>query len=159
MIGPIPCMWTGNAFVPLERALRAARAEFGEGEVVPLVRHEERSMASHGHYFAALHDLWANLPEREAERFPTPDHLRRYALIHTGWRDERSIVCGSKAEAQRMAAFMVPLDPYAIVVPSEAVVRVWVAKSQSMKAMGKADFQKSKDDVLGFVSQMVGVPV
>lgn len=158
MNAPFRAVWTGEAWVPEDRFVKAIRAEFGEGEVVPLVRHEDRSGASHNHYFATLNDLWESLPEEEAERFPTGEHLRKYALIRTGWRDERSIVCASRAEALRLAAFVRPMDLYAVVAVSEAVVRVWTAKSQSLKAMGKADFQRSKDDVLGFVSQMIGVP-
>src|SRR3546814_9642927 len=57
-------------------------------------------------------------------RFATPDHLRRWALIRAGYRDERSIVCASKAEAQRLAAFIKPMDDYAVVLVSEAVVKV-----------------------------------
>ena len=157
-MSPFRAIWAGGAFVPEDRFLGTVRAEFGEGEIVPLVRHEDRSGASHNHYFATLADLWESLPEGEADRWPTVEHLRKYALIRTGWRDERSIVCASRAEALRLAAFVRPMDPYAVVAVSEAVVRVWTAKSQSLRAMGRQDFEKSKQNVLDFVADMIGVP-
>jgi hypothetical protein len=91
----------------------------------------ERSSASHRHYFAAVYDAWLNLPEIDAERFPTADHLRKYALIRAGYCDTRELVCASKAEAVRVGAFMKPMDPYALVAISGAVVRVYTAKSQA----------------------------
>lgn len=136
---------------------RAADRAYVIGEVYRLVPHEERSARSHNHYFASLHEAWTNLPEEAAERFPSVDHLRKWALIKAGFRDERSIACSSKAEAQRIAAFVKPMDEFAVVVVREAVVVVLTAKSQSVKAMGKQDFQASKDAVLEIVSELIGV--
>ena len=55
-----------------------------------------------------------------------------------------------------MAAFVKPMDEFAIVTVSEAVVNVWTAKSQSVKAMGKKDFQASKDAVMAILAEMIG---
>lgn len=155
---PLYCRWTGEAFEPAT-SLWAKRAdqEYVVGEVYHMAPIEERSASSHRHYFAALHDAWANLPEDIADRFMTVDHLRRYALIRTGYRDERSIVASSAAEARRIAAFIKPMDEFAVVSVHESAVLVWTAKSQSMRAMGKAMFQRSKDDVLSFVAEIIGV--
>lgn len=117
---------------------------------------EERSSNSHNHYFSALREAWTNLADEDAARFPSVDHLRKRALIKAGYHDERSIVCASKAEAQRVAAFVRPMDEYAIVLVSEAVVRVLTAKSQSTKAMGKDVFQQSKTAVLETIAAMIG---
>lgn len=141
--------------VPLRAKL--ADQAFVIGETYTLVEHHERSHASHAHYFAAVKEAWLNLPEEGAERFATEEHLRKFALIKSGYHDERSIVCGSKAEAQRVAAFVKPLDDFAIVVAKEAVVTIYTAKSQSMKAMGKFVFQASKEAVLETLAAMVGV--
>ena len=153
---PIPFQWDGEAMVPAASYRRRCDREFVVGAFYHLVQHEERSSASHAHYFASVADAWRNLPEDLAERFPSPEHLRKYALIKAGYADERSIVCASKAEAQRVAAFIKPLDSYAIVTASEAVVKVYTPQSQSKKAMGKAVFQASKDAVLTIVAQMIG---
>lgn len=154
---PIPMRWTGEAMQPLPRFASEADRSFVIGKVYRLVEHQERSQNSHAHYFAALHEAWQNLPENLADQFPTPEHFRKRLLIKAGYRDERSIVCGSKAEAQRVAAFVKPMDEYAVVTVSEAVVRVYTAQSQSMRAMGKAAFQDSKQKVLDLAAEMIGV--
>jgi len=41
-------------------------------------------------------------------------------------------------EAQRIAAFIKPMDTYAMVIVNECVVTVYTAKSQSLKAMASA---------------------
>lgn len=151
---PIKFRWDGEAMAPLDP--RAADREYAIGETYPLVVYEGRSQASHDHFFAALHDAWLNLPEAATERFPTKDHLRKYALIKTGYRDERSLACSSKAEALRVAAFVRPQDDFAVVIVSGSLVTVYTAKSQSKKAMGKAVFQQSKDAVLTYVAGLIG---
>lgn len=130
---------------------------FVVGDTYRMTEHYERSAASHSHFFAALNDAYDSIPDEMRDEYPTVEHLRKKALIKKGYADERSIVCASKAEAQRLAAFMKPMDDYAIIVPSEAVVRVWTAKSQSKKAMGAKAFQESKQAVLDFVDDLLGV--
>lgn len=154
---PVSCVWDGDAFVPLPRFARLCDKHFAVGESYPLIVHEERSQASHSHYFAALNEAWKNLREDVADRFPTSEHLRKWALVKAGFADERSIVCASKAEAQRVAAFISPMDDYAVIVVREATIKVFTAKSQSMRAMGKADFQASKEAVLDVISGMIGI--
>lgn len=154
---PLLCVWDGEYFIPAgPHWLRQADKNFVVGQRYPLEVREERSPQTHAHYFACLNDVWQNLPEALAERFPTADHLRKWALIRCGYADQRSVVCASKAEAQRVAAFIKPMDEFAVVLAKDAVVTVWTAKSQSMKAMGKKDFQASKDKVLDFVASLIG---
>ena len=156
---PVPFQWSGEAMEPTRGFVALANKQFVVGEVYTLAEADlSRSQASHRHYFAAVYDAWLNLPESETERFPTSEHLRKYALIRAGYRDERSIVCSSKAEAVRVGAFVKPMDEYAIVAISEAVVRVYTAKSQAPRAMGRKVFQESKDAVLGILSDMIEVP-
>lgn len=159
MPAPILFQYQGDGEFRTPSSFWASHAdrEFVVGETYKLVEHHERSQASHGHFFAALAGGWGNLPEHLAEQYPSSEHLRKKALIWRGWRDERSIVCATHAEAQRVGAFIKPMDDFAVVTVKDAVVRVWTAKSQSMKAMGKADFQKSKTDVLDFLDDLLGV--
>jgi ABC-type nickel/cobalt efflux system permease component RcnA len=51
------------------------------------------------------------------------------------------------------------MDDFAVVTVSEAVVTVYTAKSQSMRAMGKKAFAESKEAVLRILSEMLGVEV
>lgn len=155
---PIVFCWTDEgAMRPLSRFARMADAEFVIGEQYRLAAVEERSMVSHGHFFASLHEAWINLPEAEAERFPSAEHLRKWCLIKAGYFDQRSIVSASKAEALRIAAFIKPLDEFAVVTVSEAVVTVYTAKSQSYRAQGKKEFNASKQAVLEIAWGLVGI--
>ena len=126
-------------------------------EVYWLDEAKQRSVASHSHEFAFLAEAWRNLPEAMADQLPSPEHLRKRALIETGWFTETMIDVGSKAGALRVAAFARAKAEFAHVVTRGAVVVVREAKSQSRRAMNRADFQKSKDDVIGFVSALIGV--
>lgn len=119
----------------------------------------ERSSESHRHYFAAIAEGWKNLPEIFAERLVTPEHLRKYALIKAGYADSHSIACSSKAEAQRIAAFIEPIDEFAVITVDQATVTRWTAKSQSYKAMGKKVFGESKQAVLDVIAALIDVSV
>ena len=158
MEAPLIFQWTGEAMVPASPFwARKADVAYVVGETYKMVEHHDRSANSHRHFFATVHDAWQTLPDELLETYPTSEHLRKKALIRTGHRDERSIVCASKAEALRLGAFIRPMDDYSIVDVREAVVRVWTAKSQSTKAMGAKAFQQSKSDVLDFIDALLGV--
>jgi hypothetical protein len=154
---PILCEWSGEAFVPQARFAKLCDREFVIGEVYPLVEEHGRSQRSHNHFFAAVSEAWQNLPPPYDAMLPTAEHARKYALIKAGYCDQQSHVCGSKAEAQRLRALIAPLDDFAVIDVKDAVVTVYRAKSQSTKAMGREAFQKSKDDVLGVLTEMIGV--
>ena len=154
----IPMRWDGEALTPVsQRWAKEADRQYVIGEVYRIEAVEDRSMRSHSHFFAVINEAWMNLPEDKAEAFPTPDHLRRYALIKANYCDTRTIACSSRAEAHKVAAFIKPMDTFALVVPFDDTVTVWTAKSQSLKAMGRKDFQKSKTAVLDIISSMIGV--
>lgn len=134
-----------------------ADEDYVVGAVYVMEERKDRSSNSHNHFFASVGDAWKTLPDELLENYPTADHLRKKALVWKGWRDERTIACASKAEAERVSAFVKPMDDFAVVTVRDAVVRVWTAKSQSMKAMGAKDFQQSKQDVLDFIDDLLGV--
>lgn len=156
MSTPMLWTWTGDAMEPMKRFQKACDAEFVIGEVYRLEEVKERSRRSHSHYFASVHNGWMNLSEDEAERFPTAEHLRKHCLIHCGYRNERTLVASTKAEALRIAAFMRPANEYAIIVVRECTVVELTAKSQSQKAMGAKEFQESKTAVLDMIASIIG---
>lgn len=157
MNAPLPFQWNGEAMVIRPSFQKRADELFVIGESYTMEVVEERSAASHRHYFAAINEAWANLPEHLADQFPTAEHLRKKALIRAGYRDERTFVCASRAEAIRLAAFLRPIDDYAVVsIDGTAVVQL-TAKSQSQKVMGKDAFLKSKADVLETLADLIGV--
>jgi len=157
MTAPVAFEWDGEAMVPLKRFQRLCDQQYVIGQTYTMVEEQQRSRRSHDHFFASVDEAWRNLREDIAENFASPDALRKWALIRAGFRDERSIVCSSKAEARRIAAFIKPMDEFAVVLVRDAVVKVCTAKSQSLKAMGRADFQASKTAVLEILSGMIGV--
>lgn len=136
---------------------RRADLAYVVGETYRLVEHHDRSQSSHNHYFALINEAWQTLPDHMLDEYPTAEHLRKKMLIRCGYADERSIVCASKAEAQRVAAFVKPMDDYAVIAVREAVVRVYTAQSQSTKAMGATVFQESKTKVIDAIADLLGV--
>ena len=155
---PVPLAYHGEGTFKVTSPYWANLADrhFAVGEVVSMIRHEHRSSASHNYFFAAVADAHANLPDDIAVRFPSPDSLRRWALIQAGFCDQHTFACASKAEAQRLAAFIKPIDEYSVVVAKEATVTRYTARSQSMKAMGKKDFELSKEGVLDAIAKLIG---
>lgn len=155
----IPSVWTGEVFEPINpRFVRLANERYGKGEVLNLEHIEERSSASHRHYFACVNEAWKNLPEDKASEYPTAEHLRKRALIKAGFATMTDYVCSTKAEAVRWAQNLrKEADEYAVVLVSDSVVRVLKAQSQSQKAMGKERFQASKDAVLTAIADLIGV--
>lgn len=156
---PLPWLWNGEALVPpSQHWARRADASLVVGQTYTLEERQERSSKSHAHYFACVADLWQSLPDSLSTNFPTPEHLRKHALIQSGYRDERSIVCASKAEALRVAAFIRPMDDFAAIIVRDALVIVLTAKSQNLRSMDRATFAASKQAVLDYLSDLVGVP-
>ena len=148
-------IWRDGTFVPEGRLAEFCDAEFGEGEVVSFERHEERSIRSHNHYFACIAEAWNNLPDTDG-RFPNPEALRKWALIRNGYCTESSIVCDTPEQAHTVAAFMGFTEGMVIVV-KENVVKRFIARSQSVKAMNKDEFQRSKTDVLDTLAELIRV--
>lgn len=155
---PIMMQWDGEAMVPASPYWEThADKQFVMGETYKLAEHHDRSGVSHSHYFASITNAWNTLPDDLLTEYPSAEHLRKKMLVKCGYADERSIVCASKADALRLAAFIKPMDEYAVVTAREAVVRVYTAQSQSMKAMGKQEFQQSKQAVLEEIDKLLGV--
>jgi hypothetical protein len=157
MSAPIPCRWDGEVLRPHGRFQKQAERQFVAGQVYPIAVEQPRSRETHNHYFAAIEEAWRNLPEGIAEQFPTSEHLRKFCLIKAGHANARSVVCSNQVEAHRIAIFVKPIDPYAVVTCSGNVVTLYTAKSQSLKAMDRKTFQESKSAVLEILSDMIGV--
>lgn len=159
-LAPFNCVWTGDVFVPRPHVLERIREEVGAGEVVQLTLRdadEDRTQKSHNHYFACIKEAFNTIPEAMEERWGSTEHLRKWALIQAGYRNERTFSAASKAEALRLAAFIRPMNEFAVVIVREAVVVEWTAKSQSRLAMGKTDFGASKKAVLAKIAEVLGV--
>jgi hypothetical protein len=152
---PLAFQWDGEAMKPING--RRADAFYTVGERYIMAPVSQRSDATHKHEFAWLREAWMSLPDHLAEKFPTPEHLRKWALIRAGYSDSHTITCASKAEALRVAAFIRPIDEFAVVITNGATVTRYTAKSQSRRAMGAKEFQDSKTAIMEVVAKLLGV--
>lgn len=134
----------------------AKRLDYGQGEVITVEEVQERSLKSHAHYFLCITEAWRSLPEGLADDFPDAERLRKWALIKAGYATETKMKFRTNAEAIAAAAFIGTLDSYAICEVIGHLVTVWRAESQSMKSMKKERFQRSKDDVLRVIAELIG---
>jgi len=154
-------MWTSDlCMVPLGRHRKKCAEAFEIGETYRLEAVSDRSWKSHRHYFACVYEGWMNLGEAYGMEpwAATSEHLRKYALIKTGWYNSQTWTCGSRAEAGRTSvAIRSAVSEYSIIVPIGTTVVRYTAKSQAGPAMKAKDFQKSKDDVLTFIEGLIGL--
>jgi hypothetical protein len=119
------------AMVPAARYRNVAKRQYGatgsEHTLGPISKRDRRS---HNHFFAALGNLFDNIPERMQARWPTDEHFRKWLLIETGWFTEKEWSFeGRDAEkqAKRLAAFFRSEDEY---------LRCWVTSVEQ----GENDF-------------------
>jgi len=157
MMFPVEFRWDGKAMIPLPRFNALVRKQYTINDTYFLSVHEERSTASHRHYFACINEAWRNLPEKKVATYPTPEHLRKWALVRAGYYNERSIVCTSDDQADAVIAMIEALDEYAVIVAKKGTVKVFTAISQSVDNMTKEKFERSKQDVLAVLSEVIGV--
>lgn len=142
------------------RCLRPNSLTVQPGEVHGWQMVEARSMKSHDHFFACIHEAWKNLPEDLAEEFPSPDHLRKWALIKAGFCTSWTMACNSIGEATQLVELVKRLDRFAVVSPPiNATVTVYTADSQRRDAMGRKAFQEAKEKALHIVSELIGTDI
>lgn len=156
---PIKFVWTSDGkMVPASYWWgKRANQQFKVGEAVEMERWEERSGKSHRHEFAWLRTAWDSLPDHMVDQFPSSEHLRKFALIRTGFCTMTQYPCVSAAEAERWAQNLRPVDPYTIVKSDGEIVTVYTAVSQSSRSMGKTQFQKSKQAIIDYVAGLLNV--
>ena len=152
-------MFTGTGFAIQNSQIPYCQKEFGQGEIVMLERHEERTLNSHRAFFAFVNEAWKNLPEGLEQEYPTPAHLRKKLLIRLGWFDERSIVCDTERDAAVIGAYLAPIHETGIIVISGNVIKIYTAKSQSYAAMSKRNFEESKRAVVDALANLIQTSV
>jgi hypothetical protein len=152
-----PCAfeWDGEVMKPLNA--RRADAYYTVGERYLLAPVNQRSDISHKHEFAWLREAWMSLPESLADQYPTTEHLRKRALIDAGFYDESITDVGSNAAALRVASAFRAIDDFSLVIVRGPIVVRRTAKSQSRRAMGAAEFQRSKTAIMEVIAGILGV--
>jgi len=143
--------------VPWRRFQQLCDKQFVIGQDYRLDETQQRSQASHNHEFAWLHDAWLNLPESLASLYPSPEHLRKRALIEAGFYDEQIVDAGTKAAAIRVATAFRSREEFSVIIVRGCLVVLRTAKSQSRRSMDKKDFQASKQAIMEVIAAMIGV--
>lgn len=119
-------------------------------------RKAQRSHRSHGHFFARVNAAWDTMPDKLKKRWPSAVHLRKWALIKSGYCDIELFQFDTPEDAKTASTALKRADSYALVSVRDAEVRYFTAQSQSLEAMGKDDFQKSKDAVFNVIGELIG---
>lgn len=146
--------WDGDVMIPLPRFRDLCNKQFVVHEEYPLSIVENRSLASHNHYFAALNEGWQNLNEQDAKRFPTPETLRAWCLVECGYCTDTRYVMDTPKDAKSMGLLLRKLSPLAVITIKGNIVVHYEAESQSAAAMKKERFEASKAEVLALVASM-----
>lgn len=154
---PIPFRWDGEAMRPVSRR---PLTQFEIGEVYILEEREDASDVSHKHFHATINTAWKTLPENVSSKFPTPTHLRKWALVKAGFYHVSHFPCRNHNDALRYGAFIRNYDDLAVITtegPERNVVAVYTAKSTRSRRMKKDEFQLAKQGVFNVLSEMLGV--
>lgn len=149
--------YDGEGFRLRHTQIEQADRQFAIGEWYWITQHEERSKESHGHFFACVTKVWENLPEPWDDQFPTPEHLRHFVLIKTGYRSESLIVFKDEAEARRTALLLHGENPFCVFHVDGNLIRRWEAESQKKRHMGVKRFQESKQACFDYFVNTFGI--
>jgi hypothetical protein len=152
-------VWDGSAMVPLDRFRALARRQFKPGKEYSLAPWRDSSDISRGHYFACVRKGWQNLPEEWSQEFPSEKALRKWCLVQEGYATHRQIPFMDPQDKQTLIDALRDIDPYVVLKVRGHVMDVWIAMSQDKATMGHAEFQRSKDRVLGRISEMCGISI
>lgn len=156
---PIHWRWDGEVMRPHRpRDQTRARIMYHEGDVYLLDAHDEVSAASRGHYFASLKDAWDSLPDEQLKRFPSVEHLRKWALVRAGYCVDDYRTYGTPEDAKIAARHIRAHSQFGVITVEGNIVLVRTARSQSSREMSREEFQESKTKVLNIVEDLLGVP-
>lgn len=156
-IPALPFQWDALEGVLRPRYPQRTASHLEDGKLYLMAVQKPRNMDAHRAYFAAVHEAWMNLPEQIAHRFPSSEHLRKWALIHTGYYNEEQMVCDTEEDAKRMGTFIRRMDRFAVITVKGNVISSYTAQSQSHEHMEADEFYKSKQDVLDFIAAKIGI--
>lgn len=156
---PILYVRVDNHLVPLPRFMKLFDEQIAVSEEVALDRVQNRSMASHNHYFASLHEGYLNLAEEYAQEFDSEEHMRHWCLCKEGFCTSTRWVMNTAEDARQLRKALKEANASTIVGVEGNVATVYHPYSQSLAAMGKTIFEESKQAVLARVASMARTTV
>lgn len=161
MSDPLLIIWQWDAEDGVMRPtspyqMEKAEKAFKHGQRYTLTEWHETSDKSRAFFFVNLKEIWQTLPPNLEREFPNFEIFRKHGLIKKGYADMERLVCGSKKEAERVAAFIGRGDPYCIVTVEDAVVTKFTAHSMQGRSMSQKTFTEAAGKVLDWASDLVG---
>jgi hypothetical protein len=156
-LGPVDYQWDEKAEVmrPLKRYLTQMHESCIHGAVYRL-EPSRRSQKQHNFQFREIDIAWHNLPEELQERFPSSEHLRKWALCKAGYCNRTESVFESEEKAREVERMILRFEQYAVVEVRGNVLIAMLAWSQNKKAMGGTLFAESLDAVLDVIANLLG---
>jgi hypothetical protein len=151
--------WTGKTMRPIEYHMPLCSRQYVAGARYRLAPFTERSKESHDHYFKLVAEAFQQWPEKYEIALADDDQLRKHALIRTRHYKQFIVVAPTRDAVSGLMSGFVDDYGYAEFSVVDTTIVVRVAKTQKKKVMGAADFQRSKQDVLDFLSAAIGIDV
>jgi hypothetical protein len=158
MVEEIFVQWDGKSLIPIPYDKPKAERQFQFGRTYQVEVVEYRSPESHKHFFACLRTAFDNIPEAHANRWQTPDQLRKWCLCQTPFRDTQEFHAPSHAEAIRLATHFAQLREFSVCEIRDNMVLRHTPHSQDYAHMADREFQASKSAVLDVLANILGVP-
>lgn len=145
-----------KVMVPHQRFGPLSERQYEVDEDYALGPVENVSTKSRGHMFAAIKEAWDSLPYDLVERFPSPEHLRKWSLIQAGHCVRAEYALDTAKDAKKMAIGLRKVDAYAQIVVRGTVVAHSTAKSISPAAIKADQFKTVKDAALNHIAELIG---
>ncbi len=150
-------IWDGEAFYPEARFQWQCQQDYAVGEKYQFEALPMRSIRSHNHFFISIEDAWLNIRDDYPKKFPSPEHLRKWALVECGYCTERVTVYDTAKDARQAAKEIREENPHDVMQVKGNILYKWRPLSQKVLQMDAVKFQKSKTDVLDLLASMIGV--
>ena len=157
-IHPVQFVWdaANRVMRPQERFNRLCDRQYQDGELYALGPVEDIDNVSRGKFMKAIKMTWENLPAKY-KRFPSPEHLRKAALVGAGWCNQSHDVFDSVADAKRHADGIRNANGYAVIVRSGCVVDVRIARSIAAGQITAEKWREVRPRALDWASEQINV--
>jgi hypothetical protein len=107
-------------------------------------------------FFACIREAHGTLNERDKQRFPNSEHLRKEALIAAGHCD-RIMVVSELSSIAAIAESYKFLDRYCVVTIKGPVIEIFKARSMARKQLLKVEFLDVQAKIFNWIYQETGV--
>lgn len=159
MVKPIRFQWDGEHMVPHPRAQLLCERQYTVGKWYMLGDVEQRNTALERMFFASVREAWNNLSPEKTARWPSPNHLRKWALCKAGYCEHTDRACSDREMASIVAAnCRRKYGEYAVIkIGKDNVVHAWVPFSMKREEMSAGTFKEAVERVLNVISAEIGV--